>query len=368
MNKKREKNYQAAPVKMVATPNVNLGATAGYTYMRPNVANGGTLPATGTLSGCPDIWPANTTPISNYQTALATQQSYDSDSPSAITLYTDNYIYVRGYNGGSANDTETVTLFYVPSAMIQYPSNWQGNVIPTDGNAPNATIVNLPPGQIGVAPATFLWHNVPQPPGGSDHYCLIAWFNDANNTNPFPDVSSSLDISNLITNNFRWGWHNISLMSPAPGFRFSFSTGLNIALNGTTGYYSIVLTPVGYVGWQVGFTSSEVDSKGNVFTLAPTTITQDNMGISVQNIYLEAGYNSLITISLYNPNNLAPVPGAKVGCEADYKTSTAEEFQFALENSLINWRLTQAHNAASNVEMPVHGYVQLGAVTGKMPS
>src|SRR3954470_6024334 len=68
-------------------------------YMRPNRANGGAVPATGTLCGCPDIWPAATVPIATFQTSLATPASYASDSPSNIVINADNYIYLRGYNG-----------------------------------------------------------------------------------------------------------------------------------------------------------------------------------------------------------------------------------------------------------------------------
>src|SRR6516162_7358392 len=71
-------------------------------FMRPNTANGGVIPATGQFSGSPDIWPSGTTPVPNFQTALATTQSYQTDSPSDITLQMDNFIYVRGCNGASA--------------------------------------------------------------------------------------------------------------------------------------------------------------------------------------------------------------------------------------------------------------------------
>jgi hypothetical protein len=54
-------------------PRLTLAADASTTfnglYMRPNFDNGGTVPATGSLCTCPDIWIAGTTPVANFPAA-----------------------------------------------------------------------------------------------------------------------------------------------------------------------------------------------------------------------------------------------------------------------------------------------------------
>jgi len=162
-------------IHTVPAPNfAPMAATFQGIYMRPNLSNGGAVPAAGPFCTCPDIWPAGTQPVPNFQTALATSQSYGSNPPDQITMNMDNYIYVRGLNGATANQTVTVALYYVPSGVIQWPSQWQNNVIKTDQGNTTANIANLAPGAVGVADQTFLWSNVQPPP--SEVMSQYAWY------------------------------------------------------------------------------------------------------------------------------------------------------------------------------------------------
>jgi hypothetical protein len=358
---------KSSAFRVLATPRIaDTAATFNGIYMRPNVANGGAIPATGVLCTSPDIWPNNTTPLPNYVTALAKTDSYNSDSPAQITLNTTNYIYIRGYNGSQSASTVSVTLYYVPNAIIQWPAQWQNNIIPTDQNKQSGSITNLAPSTIGVAPFTFVWEYVQTPPGGSDHYCLICQFNDANNDNPFPDITSQLDLSALITNNLQWGWHNVSLMTVS-GLVTSYVTGLNIASNMSAGTYAIGVTPTGYIGWQIGFQCSEPDSKGNPIVLAPTTISQDNFTILV-NAYLEPGYNGVVTVCLYNPNNVANVPPSSAPISCNYVTHSKADFEEGLRRGTINWGATKIYNEQFTAAgMPIGTLHILGTTTGVPP-
>lgn len=356
-----EKKIRIVPTSFDTTP-----TQAQYLYMRPNIQNGGLIPAGGTLCYCPDIWPNNTTPISNYQTALATSDSYNTNPPSNVTENMTNYIYVRGYNGGATPANMNVTLYWSPSNMIQWPSEWQNNVIPTDTGTSN--INNLPSGSVGVANGTFMWQ--PGDPGAGNHYCLIAQFNNAQNVNPFPPIDTQLDLSNLITNNLMWGWHNVNELQPSGNLQFSYPAGLTIPSNMQAAYYGVYVKPVGFTGWQVSFQCSQSDSNGNPIAMAVTNIVQDNVGLGINNIWLEPGYNATVTIYLYNQNNVTPAAGATCPISATYTTTTQAEFDLAIELGVIDWQLTRelSEKADQYDGMPIFGTVTLGAVTGQFGS
>lgn len=354
-------------VRLVPTSFDTAPTQAQYLYMRPNIQNGGLVPAAGPYCQCPDIWPNGTTPVPNYQTALATTDSYNTDPPSNVTQYETNYVYVRGYNGSATPANMSVTLYWSPSNMIQWPSSWQNNVINTD-TGPSAAINNLASGAVGVANGTFSWQ--PGDPGAGNHYCLIAQFNNAQNVNPFPPIDTQLDMSNLITNNLMWGWHNVNLLSPSNNLQFSYPAGLNIAANMQPAYYNISVKPVGFVGWQVSFQCDVTDSNGNQIALGITNIVQDNVSIGINNVWLDPGFNGNVTIYLYNPNNVASSPGASCPISASYPTTTEAELNRAIELGIVDWQLTNALNERKDRfnGMPVNGYVTLGAVTGQFAS
>jgi hypothetical protein len=305
-------------------------------YMRPNPNDNGSVPSLSPYSASPDIWLAGTTPIANYQTALATASSYASSSSNNIYSGQNNILYVRGKNGATANKTVNVTLYYAPSGIINSPSQWQNNIIKTDANQQQGYINNLAPGAIGVCDATFQWLNPQPPPPGSDHYCLFAQFNDANNSNPFPDVETPLDMSALIQNNLGWGWRNTSMISASA--TWSYNEPLTIPSNyPTTQAYSIYIAPVGYVGWQAEFYASRTDVNGNQIRLNKTTITSDGQLLGVGQAVLDPGFNTQMTVNLYAPTpGQKPGPGATVPMSCNYVTPKSE-VQEAVRRGLVDW-------------------------------
>jgi hypothetical protein len=304
------------------------------TYMRPNSGNTGATPAGGPYSASPDIWFSGSTPIANYQTALATDSSYATSSDNNIYSGQTNIIYVRGKNGATSDKTNTVQLYYAPSGIINSPSQWQNNVIKTDSGGTYGNISGLAPGIVGVCDATFLWTNVTPPPPGSDHYCVFAQFNDANNSNPFPSVDTALDMGALIMNNLGWGWRNTSMISATPGWQYTVP--LNIPSDyPTTNAYSIYISPTGYVGWDAEFYSSRTDSQGNPIKLGRTKITQDGILMGVASAILDPGYESLMTINLYSPNGQRPPSGASVPMTVNY-VAGKQSFLEAVSRNLID--------------------------------
>jgi len=303
-------------------------------YMRPNSSNTGTVPAGGPYSASPDIWFAGTTPVANYQTALATDSSYATQSSNNIYSGQTNILYVRGKNGASAAKSNTVQLYYAPSGIINAPSQWQNNVIKTDAGGLYGNLSNVASGSIAVCDATFVWTNVTPPPPGSDHYCVFAQFNDANNSNPFPSVYTALDMGALIMNNLGWGWRNTSMIAAQPTWQYTVP--LNIPSDyPTTNSYSVLISPTGYVGWDAEFYSSRPDSNGNPIKLGRTKVTQDGILLGVSNAVLEPGYQSLMTVNMYSPNGQGPTPGATVPMSVNYVAGSSS-YREAISRGLID--------------------------------
>ncbi|WP_087500120.1 hypothetical protein [Pseudomonas sp. SID14000] len=329
-------------------------------YLRPNLNSDGTVPARSPLSASPDIWIAGTEPVANFQTALATANSYATQSPGTITQGTPNYIYVRGRNGAAVSSTTKVQLYGVPCASIQWPSEWAKYGIPTDRDHPDGTqpyydssIVSLASSSIGVASDTFVWSN-PQPPGGgSDHYCFITWMNNAGN--PFPDVFTQLDMSALITNNLQFGWRNVSMQSGRSPTR-QMSSQLIIPSDVTAGSreYSLQITNLGFpaTGWTLTMSCSQPDSTGKPIAINNVAMPPAGQFVGVR-CTLDPGYSALLTINLYRNNGPDSQPGAALDITPTYYADgTPRELQEALDRGLVDFAMSHAlHRAYAATEV-----------------
>ncbi|MEA2692857.1 MAG: hypothetical protein QOJ16_2244 [Acidobacteriota bacterium] len=324
------------PVTLPRPALATANSTFNGIYLRPNSKNDGSVPSRAPYSTSPDIWPAGTTPIASYQTTLATAASYASSSSSNIYSGQSNIIYVRGRNGATANKTVNVTLYWAFSGVINSPSQWQNNVIKSDANQSQGTISSLTPNAIGVCDATFLWMGPPRPKG-SNHYCLFAQFNDANNSNPFPDVATPLRMSALIQNNLGWGWRNMSTIKAEATWQES--EPLTIPSNyPSTEAYSICIEPVGFVGWQAEFYASRTDSRGNPIRLNKTPVTLDKQLLGVSQVILEPGFNCEMTVNMYAPSSkMKLVPGATVVMSCNY-IAPQSQLTEAIALGLVDWR------------------------------
>jgi hypothetical protein len=356
---------RAMSLAAAATSNVFNGL-----YMRPNIANGGVVPASTPLCTSPDIWVAGTNAVANFQQALATTNSYAKDCGTDITQGQPNYIYVRGQNGASTVQSTPVQLYALPCKVIQWPGDWGRYALPIDnaadpGSPPpsyQANLSKVAPGTVGVADHPFVWQN-PQPPtDGSDHYCLISWFNTAQN--PFPDTFTQLDMSQLVTNDLGFGWRNVRMVGgDVPTTQMT--TQLAIPQNTPPGsrQYYLIVTPVGFpAGWQLSMSCSQTDAKGSQIGFTRQTIpTQPNYFVG-QYIYLEPGFSGQVTFNLYS-NGAAPTPGAYISVQAQYIT-TGPEAKHAVQRNLVDIGMHRALQSAfrgmSSV-IPITPAVYLGA-------
>lgn len=296
------------------------GSFAGV-YLRPHLANGGTVPASGPLCASPDIWIANRTPLDDPQT-LAAADRYAIDSNNHVESGMANYIHVRGYNNTASTQTRQVSLYYAPASVIQWPGQWQHNVIRTSQGETRASLV-VPSQSVGVTEQPFVWTNPAPPPRGSDHYGLFAQLNDAAGTNPFPEITGALDMAALMTQNLGWGWRNATCVPTPPRTSFACSTRLsvpaNIAAPGST--FLLWVKPTRYIGWSVQFSCGETDSDGRLITLGPqpVPITADGQIIGLV-VTLEPGFEALVTVTLH-ANGQRRQPGASLPLMCSYQAS-----------------------------------------------
>lgn len=294
-------------------------------YMRPNLRNNGDVPALPSLCECPDIWLSGDEPVAGYQQVLATPESYANQCASGLIVNKNNYIYVRGKNGGAGVADSEVTLYYADGAVIQWPSYWLGNVIPTDTGSLKANINGVKPGEVGVVDNPFMWKKVP-PYVGNCHYCLIAQFNDKNNTNPVPKVSSSIDMAKLVQNNLQWGWRNVTTMESKDNTVWTYETKLEVPSNieDETRSYLLFLEPKNIpAGCEVSFICSKSDADNKLIKMERTVVVGDGQILGCR-CRLEPGFLGMVSISLHNPKHLDIPLNIELNFEADYYTNVSE--------------------------------------------
>jgi hypothetical protein len=336
-------------------------------YMRPNQNNTGDIPATGDMCTSPDIWIAGTTPIADFKTVLATDDSYAGASGNSLTANYDNYIYVRGKNGSAAKASNNVTLYWSNSALIQWPGKWQKNVLGTDKATAKAQITNVEAGKIGVADAPFIWANTPEQPTDGSHYCLMAQFNDDQNSNPFPNVQTVLEMSILVANNLQWGWRNVGVCKN-DNMIFSYQTQLDVPANvreAERKYLLYLQPPKDLIGFEIAFQCSQVDSQGKNIAMSKTIVTQDGQILGCECV-LKPGFSGTMSVYLTNPNN-KPIPyEATLPFVANY-FATTEELQKANALSLHNSELTGKiikHLGLKGIDHTNGAIIPLGSYTG----
>ncbi len=341
-------------------------------FMRPNLSNYGTVPAGGTLSSSPDIWISGIKPLANYQTVLTSDDSYSQESHEGVTAGMTNYIYVRAKNGGDEKVTRNVSLYYAQSDAIQWPGKWKNNRIGTDiSDTGKGMLTDMNPGEIKVCDRPFVWPDTPKPDNDT-HFCLIAQINDDYNSNPFPDISSAIDMAALVTDNLQWGWRNIQTFDSGSRIEYSYTVYLTIPVDISDEIceFSLEVAPEKLDGFQIGFTCSQPDSKGNPIFLEKTNIVQEKGQIVGCRCFLERGYTALVTVTLYNDNNKTVPAGAKFPFEPFLVTSSNLLRQLGLihlstpETQLREKMLLSRDNEYTPANWGMRTLVNIGGYTG----
>jgi hypothetical protein len=335
--RRRRQGARPLPAPDVA----DAATTFNGVYMRPNLQSNGEVPAQGSLCTCPDIW-ITQSPVANWATALATPASYGTDSGNQVNYYDTNYIYLRAKNNTTTAQTKTIQVYYAPSNVIQEPSRWEPNQLQTDQGNTVANIANLAPGAIGVGDQTFVWDDTQPPSDGSDHYCLIAQVNDAQNSNPAPSVDTLFDLSSLVQNNLGFGWKNLHpVWAAQPAFEYNMQ--LTIPQNiPSRENYTIGVAPVGWVGYYVSISVSQTDADGKPIELVKSKVVQDGAGLACPPCPLDPGFNALVSVYVTNDDHVgAPQAGAKIPLSCQYNPGPSEALE-AVRRGLVDWTFTYA--------------------------
>lgn len=345
---------------------IDTSASFAGVYLRPHPANGGTVPVSGPLGACPDIWVANGTPV-----APPDMLSYGCSSPCNIDSTTPTYIHVRGFNNTGSTQTRCVSLYHAPTSVIQWPALWQRHRLSTARGDACASLV-VPAQSVGVTDQPFIWADAPPPPAGGGHvghHALIAQLNDAAHSNPLPEIGRALDMAALVSQNLAWGCRNISHLPTPPGPSFTCTTMLEvpatIAAPGST--FLVWISPLRYAGWSVQFHCSQADSDGKPFTLGPhpVPITADQQIIGLM-VTLEPGFAAQLSVTLYS-NGHRPPPGASLSLMCSYQVSgthAEEAYARGLVDPVFMRAVTDAlRGARQHLASTPTAYVSLGGTT-----
>ncbi|MFD1739053.1 hypothetical protein ACFSCX_21320 [Bacillus salitolerans] len=295
-------------------------------FIRGHLGADNTIPATGTLSSSPDIIPVETHPIKSFQEVLASDESYSSDPGTTVSIGYDNYIYVRGKNGGISPVKKKIYLYYVPASIINWPSKWKDNGIPTAAIDPTTgkevmyVTVDGSPNQVLVGNNAFIWRNVQPPPAGSDHYCLIAQVTDDKNSNPIPhqDDFSYEDMASLMHNNLGFGWRNVTTISKDIP-TWNSNTTLDVPLSVKTAKYVHVYVDIkGHKGAEISFQCSTQDKSSTPIEISKTLVTSNEAMIYGITTKLDPGFSGSITLN-YFQNGITPSSDNHIRIEASYE-------------------------------------------------
>jgi len=315
---------------------LNATESANYFYMRPSLGSTGQVPSVGSITSSPDIWLAGTQPIANAGAVLSTDEKYTEASPNDVFQGVDNYIYVRGKNGASGVQSPWIELYYAPNGVINWPIQWIENKLYTKFDQQGMPVEgsnflklgNVNSGDIAAGNDCFVWRNVPAPPSGSDHYCLFANINDANNSHPVPGASGigKIDMANIVRNDLRLGWRNVHMVS---GNKPSINVHSKLTIPnepGAGGIYNIYLKcPSGFNGTEVAFHTNKTDAQGKQIELSRTKVQAGGEpSIYGCQVDLPEGFDGDVQINVWF-NGVSVPEGQMITIEAGFIAATAEE-------------------------------------------
>jgi hypothetical protein len=294
-----------------------------YIAMRPNLTSPrGVVPSTGCVTCCPDIIPNGTDPITDFKTALATEASFNSNPGKDILIHQQNLIYVRGQNFKNGAETGQIYLYYVPCAVINWPSEWANNKLAVNVDSDPSKLIYYASvsasenGQVVVGDKPFLW-NADSPPAGSSHFCLISQVVTPDNLNPIPGQSTPMtyeDMANLVRNNLGFGWRNVTEVNS--GATWTYQTMLTVPDNiGSAESVHIYLACHNMpIGSDMAFTCSTNEKTSGPISIPRTTITDPNQ-IAGVTVTLQPGFCGSIGVT-YWANGKKAQSGSNIALEA----------------------------------------------------
>jgi len=270
-------------------------------YLRNNLASQGTIPAQGPLNLCPDIIQSDSA-VTDPAKEFGSQQSWGQMYGTDPTIGVANYYYVRGMNGSTSSDTGTMSLYWAPAQVFNFPSAWKGNELNT-AKGHGTTPVSAGPGKIAVGADPFLW--TPGPLTAASTYVnFVCRSVDQANPNPIPVVGSWLDLANLLANNPGTGFRNSAVVDGTAA-TWTHRQVLSVPGFVSSTQVQIMLLAQGFSGATVGLLCDTFTPSRQIIEIPPTQVAGDGIvaGIMVQ---LEPGYQTSLAITCWNPSGVSP--------------------------------------------------------------
>jgi hypothetical protein len=280
-------------------------------FVRANFGDSGSIPATGTLSTCPDIIPSGTQPVADPVNTFTNNYSNSGANGQDLVANAQNYIYMRGKNLHNGPETGTLQLYYSPASLLLYPSLWSQNQLKTSSGKSTVPVSAQNLGDIVVGQDPFTW--VPQMPNAGDHYCLVGRVVTPSHPNPIPATGNISDFATYIANNRGMGWRNVVVVN-AGSPTFTSAIRYNQGEMGGAMYVAIKGTAVPK-GAQVSFSCG--DSGPNpLINMAPYTATGTDFLVGLPT-NIPANFASQISYS-YFANNTTPLPNWSISMVVFY--------------------------------------------------
>lgn len=277
--------------------------------LRTSLSDNGTMPRSGSWTGCPDIIPTGITAMSRNDLV----NSYGSLTDKPLKQGLINYFYVRAKNMNTTALTQVAYLFQVPGSLILHPEIWYKatNLVGYDvrnpigdGTPDDPKIIEkyqqtltAQPGQIVVTDA-YTWK-----PETTEHHCLVAVVADSWNSvlrNYPPSASSADALARWIYGNASLGWHNVNIQ-PVTSVVYESQIPYLHSSSDESITFTIVAENVP-VGARVSFSAGNSTSSGQVIGQDWTPVSAPVGGGAVNpdfevgtTLTVNAGYTGIIT-------------------------------------------------------------------------
>jgi hypothetical protein len=264
-------------------------------YLRNNLESQGTVPAQSPLNLCPDIIQSDSV-VAKPETEFGSQQSWSQIYGVDPTIGVANYYYVRGMNGAAASDTGSMSLYWAPAQVFNFPSAWKGNELSTaNGNA--TTAVSAGPKKIAVGADPFVWTPGPVA-NGSTYFNFVCRSVDQANPNQIPIIGSWLDLANMLANNPGTGFRNTAVVD---GTAATWTHRQMLTVPGflPSAQMQIMLSAQGFTGATVGLLCDSFTPSGQMIDISPVKVAGDGLvtGITAQ---LEPGYQTSLAVTCWS--------------------------------------------------------------------
>ncbi len=271
--------------------------------LRQNLEDQGILPRTGGWTASPDIIAAGDQPVENPQSVFGSAASYKTGPAQPVVINAANYIYLRGKNLGAAAQDCEARVFWAPSSLFLYPSQWEDNAIETARGEAVSKIATLAPNAIGVMTDPFVWIK----PDHSEHTCLVGFLSTKEypfaSQKPPNAVTKLQELATWIGKNGGTGWHNVQFTSTGQP-TFTKTTTYPASTTPARVRFSIYTNECPD-GSTVSFSCGTPLPDGKYINLTPQTVKQSPIGF-YKDYDVPAGWTSPITYS-YNSNGKPPL-------------------------------------------------------------